>query len=63
MECVCALCKEIVSDVYTLQISDEKSKVKFRGHLDCMKEINEKRKQIDKAGKMKLDQLVKKLGL
>jgi hypothetical protein len=59
MEKTCYFCGEFVDDLYTIEITDEKKKVVFSGHKECVDDVYLKVKKLDK--KMTVEQVLKKL--
>lgn len=58
---ICDVCEEPVSDVYGITFSDDKTKVTYRGHKDC---IDKRYEQINRIrGDKSVQAVLKKLKL
>lgn len=60
---ICCVCSEYVSDVYTVQLSDNKERVEFSGHASCINELHNKIKSVKDLEKKKIDQVLKEIGI
>lgn len=63
MNRVCDICSEGVSDVWVIEIKDDRTRFELSGHLKCINEAEGKVKKLDKDKKMKVDQILTKLNL
>jgi hypothetical protein len=61
MEKTCYFCGEYVDDLYSIEIADDKKKVVFSGHKECVDDVYWKVKEMDK--KLSVDKVLKKLNV
>lgn len=63
IDTVCVICKEYVSEVWTIVIKDDKSTQEYSGHLHCVKGIQDQMNNIKNVDKKSVQQVLKELKL
>lgn len=58
----CQVCSEYSSDVWTLEVSDERNKIHISGHKSCIDELDIKVKSIKNVKKLPLEKVLKIIG-
>lgn len=61
---LCEICSELNDiNVYVLELKDDKEKVQFEGHRECIDELHIKVKSIKDLAKKPIYKVLKEIGL
>jgi DNA-directed RNA polymerase subunit N (RpoN/RPB10) len=60
---VCFECGEYVSDVWTVQLKDDKETREYSGHYKCVTELHNRIKNVKNVDKKSVEKIIKELNL